>query len=152
MRLGLICLALLLVIQTARADDSGTFTVQDGSAPWSDRVGTWELGDVPASLKRTDALPQQSCSDRAIVLTTDAKSITIGVCDADVDKMKAAYPDAKLTDDKFTIRHPKEATGLPYSVMTLANPPKNITAAELGAGLVVLKIESNSTASPAAKP
>jgi len=131
-----------------------TFTVQDGAAPWSDRVGTWELGDIPDSLKSSDPIPQQLCGSRTLSVTGNPQSITLGVSEADLPGFKEIYPDARETGEKFTIRHPKETEGLPYVAVTLPNPPQTISGGDAAfqAGLVLLKIDGGPTTTPATRP
>jgi hypothetical protein len=135
------------------ADDAGTFTVQDGAAPWSDRVGTWELGDIPDSLKSTDPLPQQLCGSRTLAIAGHPKSIVVGVSVADAPKFKEQFPSATETGETFTIRHPKETSGLQYQAMTLSNPPQTISGGDtpFGAGLILLKADAGPTTTPATK-
>lgn len=143
--------AMCALLPLAHAEDVATYVVEDGAAPWSDRVGAWELGDVPDSLKSKDPIPQQSCSARSLTIAGKPKSITLGVAESDAEKFKEKFPSAKQTDDKFTIRHPKETSGVPYVVMTLPNPPETISGgdAPFNAGLVLLKTDTGSTTQPA---
>ena len=53
--------------------------VQEGAFPWYDRVGNWSLTQVPASLKDTGPLPQESCSSRSLHIPGKPKSILVGV-------------------------------------------------------------------------
>jgi hypothetical protein len=134
------------------ADDAGTFTVRDGAAPWSDRVGTWELGDIPDSLKSTDPVPQQLCGSRSLAITGHPKSIVVGVSVADAPKFKEQFPSA-TAGETFTIRHPKETSGVQYQAMTLPDPPETISGGDTpyGAGLILLKPEAGPTTTPTTK-
>src|SRR5258708_40136265 len=57
----------------ASAPSSTTFTVSNGAFPWADRVNTWQLSSVPASVDGNGPLPQQSCGNRMIVVPDGAK-------------------------------------------------------------------------------
>ena len=89
----------------AKATDAKTFMVQEGAFPWYDRVGNWSLTQVPASLKDTGPLPQESCSSRSLDIPGKPKSILVGVQNNDIDKFKAKEPDAKVTADTIAVKN-----------------------------------------------
>ena len=116
--------------------------VQEGAFPWYDRVGNWSLTKVPASLKDTGPLPQESCSSRSLDIAGKPKSILVGVQNNDIDKFKAKVPDAKATADTIAVKN-TGGTTLDYTIFSVPNPPAKIDGTGLGAGLILLKVESD---------
>ena len=118
-----------------------TFTVKNGAFPWHDRIRSLQLADVPATLEGA-VLPQQRFSSRMLELLGDFTSATLGVSEKDLEKFKQAFPQAKETGKKLSVKETKSATLLPYVVVKLANPPQKIDVnPHLGSGLLPLKLE-----------
>ena len=142
LRVGaLIGCALWLLGAGARAQDKGTFLVQDGEFPWYDRMtgaSTWALDGVPDSVKGNGPLARQSCSSRALSFPADATSITLGVADKDLVTFAGRYPDARETADELGVKNPAGAR-IPYHVFVFDNPPAQV-GGNLGAGLILLKV------------
>ena len=140
-------------VAVAQASSGGTFMVQPGGAPWSDRVGVWQLASVPASVAGNGPLPQQSCSDRSIAVPAGSASILIGVSQDDAQKFQAGFPQATATGDTLTISHPDGSDVITYAVYRLANPPAVIQSSgeTFGAGLILLQVGEKGPGDKASK-
>ncbi|MCX6936273.1 MAG: sialate O-acetylesterase [Verrucomicrobia bacterium] len=130
-----------------------TYVVTEGAFPWFDRLDkwAWALSGVPESLLGTTPVPQQSCSDRSLVLTGTPSAIVLAVYDKDLAKFQAEYPAATPTGEKLGVKNPSGVI-LAYTVLSLVNPPQIIqTKSRLGSGLILLKVtDSGAPAQPAA--
>jgi hypothetical protein len=132
--------------------DTGTFLVKEGAFPWTDRVNTWQLTNVPASVSGNGPLPQQSCGSRAIVVPPNTKYLIVGVCDKDLDKFKADYPGASATGDQIAVVHP-DGTGLiPYTIFKVTSPGDSIGDKAFLAGLLILQVNDKSGDSSSSAP
>ena len=77
-----VCLMVLsvLCVCTVFAQVAPTFTVEIGSFPWHDRVNQWPISQIPDKYVSDKPLPQQSCTDRSLILPeAGAKSVLLGV-------------------------------------------------------------------------
>ncbi len=132
-----------------------TFTVQDGQCPWSDRVGTYTLSDIPDDLRSDTPLPQSSCSARTLSLSGSPDSVTFGLFSGDVPTFMQAYPSAHDTGKSFHVVS-SSGTPLTYEVLQLDHPPALLQTSSkpFEAGLILLKVEGGSGASipPAPTP
>jgi hypothetical protein len=118
---------------------ANTYVVADGAFPWYDRINSWALTNVPATLKGADPVAQESCSSRSLEIAGSPKSILIGVSTSDVDTFKTKVPDAKPTGDTLGVKN-VTGTVINYAVFSLANPPAKIDGAGIyNAGLILLK-------------
>ena len=142
-----LCLFAAPLVSVALADTpAATFVVKKGAAPWSDRVGTWCLAQVPSSLENKGPLPQQSCSSRAIVVPTGAKSILLAVSTRDIADFKAKFPGAQATGDTISVTHPDGSNEIPYTVFKLNDPPATVGDTGLSAGLMLLQVRKSGDA------
>ena len=147
-RILLLLILALNSIAVFAQDAPKTFQVQDGAAPWYDRVNVWMLGDVPPSLAG-EVIPQQSCRDRSLKIVGSPASITMAVSEKDLDQFMQAFPNATKTWEKISINSTDGATIMPYFVVRLLNPPQKIQGAQpFAAGLVLLKIEGGEKSQP----
>ncbi|MDD5598392.1 MAG: DUF2920 family protein [Victivallaceae bacterium] len=121
---------------------SNTYTVSEKAFPWYDRIGIWQMVNVPESLIGETPVPQQSCQERNIVLNREAERIVIGMFEKDWEKIKNSYPEITETGLKCKIQSSKGGKTLDYVVLSYPNPPtkspwrKN----DLTAGVILLKI------------
>ncbi len=116
-----------------------TYTIQQGAIPWFDRPN-FSVSGLPPKLLSDEPIPQQSCGDRSIVLTSKFSSITLGVNERDLSLFQKLFPSAKATGESFTIMASNSTTTYPYKVFVLDNPPTKIKDAFV-AGLILLKAE-----------
>jgi hypothetical protein len=149
-----LALSALMGAHGARADDAvkgadaKTFLVQEGAFPWYDRVGNWSLTKIPASLKDTGPVPQESCSSRSLDIPGNPKSVLVAVQNNDIDKFKAKLPDAKATSDTISVKNTGGSV-FDYTIFSVPNPPAKIDGGGVfGAGLILLKVESNDAKTP----
>jgi len=153
---SLLLLAFLFVASSfqrlSAQDSSATFMVTNGACPWVDRIGTWQLSDVPASLDGNGPLPQQNCGSRSIVVPAETKYVLIGVSMKDVDKFKTDYPAAQPTGDSISVSHADGTATIPYTVFKLPAPPASVGDPAFTAGLIILQLNDKPAATPAAKP
>ena len=131
---------------------AGTFMVSDGAAPWSDRVGAWQLAKVPTDLNGKGPLPQQSCGNRVIVLPEGTKSVTFGVSSNDMNKIMGEFPSTSPTGETISVVHPDGTGEISYSICTLDSPPTSLGDAGLQAGLILLQFTDKSGAIDPAVP
>jgi len=135
-----------------------TFMVKNGESPWSDRVGTWQLAGVPASVDGNGPLPQQSCGARSITVPANAKYVVVGVSNKDLDKFKGEYTTATPTGDSISVTHADGTQGIPYTVFKLPAPPATVGDKDFAAGLILLQVDDKpgattpSTNAPTATP
>jgi hypothetical protein len=145
-------LALLIPTFVSAQDLTKTFMVQNGAAPWFDRVGVWSLDNLPTKLEGMGPLPQQECTSRAINVPGTPTSILLGVSEGDLAAFKTQFPAAYETGDAFAIKN-ATGTAMPYKALLFPNPPAIIKGG-FNAGLILLKIDpanlTNSTGSTGA--
>ncbi len=138
------------LLPLAAQEQAPFFQVKDGEAPWSDRVHTWQLANIPTHLTGKAPLPQQNCGSRHITVPGHLEYLLVGVYEKDTDKFKADYPEAALTGDSFSVLHPDGTGTLPYTIFKLDHPPESVGDSTLGAGLVLLQLGGKSESSAAA--
>lgn len=136
------------------ADAPRAFQVKNGAWPWHDRVNSWLMINVPEQLQGGDAVPQQSCSARTIIVPQGAGAVTIGVYDGDAARFLELHPRATDTGLTFGIQNPKGGKSLLYRVLSYADAPAAMDCTQFArAGLVLLKLgATESVARPAEKP
>jgi hypothetical protein len=134
----------------AQTVPAGTFTVQNGSAPWSDRVGQWALAEVPAKFAGTTPLPQQNCGSRALVVPPGSTSVVVGLNTKDVPAFVAAYPTAVLLPEIFSVQNPK-GQSIAYSLVYVPAPPATMKGS-FQSGLVLFAINTPPPAPGTALP
>jgi hypothetical protein len=127
-------------------EGGGTFMVQNGAFPWSDRVNSWQLAKVPTALDGKGPLPQQSCGSRLIDLPEGAKSITFAVSAKDLDKLKGSFPSATPTGETISVTHADGTGEIPYTICKLDSPPSTVGDPALSAGLILLQFTDQSGA------
>jgi hypothetical protein len=125
---------------TVSAEEPKTFTVKDGAAPWNDRENS-TLEGLPERLKGDEALPQQSCSSRSIVVPGTPKLLVIGVYYNDMPLFHEKYPKAQATGEIFNVAV-KNGNAMRFYVVTLAGTA-SIPSAGYQSGLVLLKIDND---------
>ncbi len=136
----------------AASSATGTFIVQDGAFPWSDRINVWQLASTPQSLKGNGPLPQQICKSRNIVVPEGTKSIIVGVSNSDVKSFKASYPTSKETGDSISVTHADGTAAISYTIFKLDNPPSMLQVKSAGMLLLQLGDKSNLTSTGTVPP
>ena len=135
-----LCMLSLTASLCFSQDAAKIFTVQNGAAPWFDRVGQWALANVPDKLLGTMQLPQQECTGRSIVVSGTPSSILIGVSESDVAGFKTQFPTAQETGDVFAMKKAEGSSMLNYKVLAFPNPPASIKG-PFNSGLILLKVD-----------
>lgn len=119
-----------------------TYTPGKDIHPWHDRVGVWQLADVPAELCSGDPVPQQSCASRGLVVPADTAAITIAMGRGDVASVLAKDVPLRETDYEVTVQAPKGGRKLRYPVFVLRDPPAEIMFAGVcRAGIILLRLD-----------
>jgi len=117
----------------------------DKAAPWHDRVGKWQMVDVPAALAGGEPVAQQSCTERSLVLPEDGLAEAIvGVAVGDLDRLKARadlWPSFSDTGLRFAVQSPAGGEKLPYAVLTYAKPKKTTSFTDFTAGVILLAVK-----------
>ncbi|MBU0611689.1 MAG: hypothetical protein KKI08_27680, partial [Armatimonadetes bacterium] len=137
-RLSLI-FAPLLLLSIVGAQQPPTYTVKLGAFPWHDRVNQWALSQIPDQYVADQPVPQQSCTNRNIVVPEGTKKATIAVLDKQLAEFLTKQTGATDTGDKLQIKMGGQT--LDYAIVTVANPPAEMKHAWLSAGLILLGLE-----------
>lgn len=123
---------------------AGSYVPADKALPWHDRVGQWVLVDVPPELATGLPVPQQSCTDRSLVLPREGlAAVTIGVAEADVQRLRA---DAKLwpafteTPLAFAVQGPTGGRKITYRALVYKQPPRVTRFEGFTAGVILLTL------------
>lgn len=142
------CAALWLMAAAGLAGEQ-TFQVKDGAWPWHDRVGVWQLADVPAELVSDDLVPQQSCGSRGLIFPPGTMSALVAMSARSADTLvRELHVPLRETDLKLTVQSPDGKRRLSYSVYVYPEPPDELDSqGHLGAGLVLLKLSDGDVAS-----
>ncbi len=133
--------ALLPMLGIIPVVSAGTFAVRDGGSPWHDRVGQWQMADVPAALQSDDPIPQQSCGSRGLAIPAGTKAIVMGSSAGDANTLVQSGIALRETDLQITIQNPAGTTKLPYPIFVLHDPPEEIGGKGIcRSGLLLLRL------------
>lgn len=125
------------------AQEAGTFLVRDGALPWHDRVGRWQLADVPAVLQHDEPVQQQSCGSRGIQVPAGTAEILLAAGRGDAEALAARGIALRSTDLQVTIASPDGKTRLPYPVFVCLNPPETVGGEGIcNSGVVLLRLSA----------
>jgi len=150
---ALVCAALALGFAASLtcAQQDRTFTVQVGSFPWYDRVGVWAISELPAQYAGDRPVPQQSCTERSLVLPEEGvEEVLIGVLASEVAQFLAQFPALADTGDRLEIG--KGANTLSYAICVYADPPRETSFAFSTAGVMLLSWPGELPAAATAQP
>ncbi len=148
MKRGWMWLSALWLVLAGLANGQ-TFQVKDGAWPWHDRVNQWQLTDVPPALVSDDAIPQQSCASRGLILPEGLDAALVAMSSSDAQRLvKELQVPLQATDLKVTIKSPDGKTRLPYPVFVYPKPPTTLDSkGRAKSGLLLLKLSDGGIAS-----
>lgn len=126
-----------LVATVALAQQPRTFTVQVGQEPWYDRAGQWALVQIPEKYISDRPVPQQSCTERSLVLPAPgAPSVLIGVLAQELAEFLRRFPALTDTGDRLAIG--RGGSRLEYAICLYSKPPQRTDFSFSTAGVILL--------------
>ncbi len=137
------CIALFALFALPLVLFSADAVMQNGTKIWSDRK--FVINGMPESLKLTQSVPVQKCSDYAIKFPAGTRKALIAVCDgAGIQKM-LQDKSLKLTPTGlgFYIGTPAKPKALYYKVLVIDEPASVLNCRPTNAGGILLAVNEN---------